>query len=743
VLLTRIQGVIAGACRAVSLVCSPIRHRFALQLSAALLFVGASAGGCAAQAQPVAAEISVDTSGGFARIVYRFNGDVDANVRMSNGILVIHFSVPVELSTDRLNAAAAGYVSAARRDPDGKGLRVALARKFTLHSMQADDRLFVDLLPDTWNGPPPPLPQELVEELARRAKEVERRRRQIRLLAQQKQMVVTRVRVAHQPNFSRYVFELPDLVAVLAERNGDKLDLQFDAPLKFDLAEAKASLPSMIERIDGETVEQTTTINFVFIGKVDIRSFREDNSYVIDVAAAAAGKLGDTAPARGREETTLSARNETVPSLGMPLTVPAAAQDRSSNSERLGGAPGVSGAAVPALPAGGAAAPKSATAIMRDTPPNMTFNPAREIEAANLAAGPPVVPAEALPVLKGEPPSPRTKPVLVASAKSAAALPAEAEPAVRDTAVAAALAKAEPARPDQAAAVSQATPAMTAPERQADSSEDFERAAADPMAPVKVRLEHQEDNIKLVFPFAAPTSGAIFRRSDMLWAVFDTAAPIDVAALQRDPTMTIGAASVSGGPDFKVVRIKMQRPRLASFSAMDDRWTIAIGDAVLDQTLPLATTRNVGGPSRPSAVIAFDQPQSIRRIADPDVGDTLFVVTGFAPARGLLKEQDFVEFRLLTSTHGVVVQPLADDVDAELAGDRVVVSRPPGLILSPAGQMGRRGYRPVVLDARAWSLDREADFAEPSKGADRRRGRSTRGQAHAGALRARPLLSRA
>ena len=312
-LLTRIQGVIAGACRAFSIVCSPARNRFALQLSAALLFVGASVGGYAAQAQPVAAEISVDTSGGFARIVYRFNGDVDANVRMSNGILVIHFSVPVELSTDRLNAAAAGYVSAARRDPDGKGLRVALARKFTLHSMQADDRLFVDLLPDTWNGPPPPLPQELVEELARRAKEAERRQRQIRLLAQQKQMVVTRVRVAHQPNFSRYVFELPDLVAVLAERNGDKLDLQFDAPLKFDLAEAKASLPSMIERIDAETGEQTTTIKFVFIGKVDIRSFREDNSYVIDVAAVAAGKRVDTAPARGREETTSSGRNRDGP----------------------------------------------------------------------------------------------------------------------------------------------------------------------------------------------------------------------------------------------------------------------------------------------------------------------------------------------------------------------------------------------------------------------------------------------
>jgi hypothetical protein len=82
-----------------------------------------AAGVAAAFAQKIPAEISVDTSGGFARIVYRFDGDVDANVRMSNGILVISFNVPVEASTDRLSSAGAGYVSAARRDPDGKGLR--------------------------------------------------------------------------------------------------------------------------------------------------------------------------------------------------------------------------------------------------------------------------------------------------------------------------------------------------------------------------------------------------------------------------------------------------------------------------------------------------------------------------------------------------------------------------------------------------------------------------------------------
>ena len=393
-LVRTVRTAVSGKC------CWIATARFSalLRLLAAIVVVlVATRLGYAGEGQPVSAEISVDTSGGYARIVYRFNGDVDANVRMSNGILVVSFNVPVELSTDRLNSAAAGYVSAARRDPDGKGLRIALARKLALHSMQADDRLFVDLLPDGWKGPPPPLPQEVVEELARRSKEAERRQRQLRLLAQQKQMVVTRVRVAHQPTFSRYVFELPELVSVTAERNGDKLNLQFDAPLKFDLAEAKASLPPMIERIEGETGEQQTTIKFSFIGKVDIRSFREDNSYIIDVSSfTPSSASGDLAAPRPGE--TRSAANGAIAGLEVPITVPARGPEnvRSAGREGAGAAKERATAPLGRRPASGETqAPLAARQMPPPgTPtPAMTFDPAGQLDAANRSAATPSAPA--------------------------------------------------------------------------------------------------------------------------------------------------------------------------------------------------------------------------------------------------------------------------------------------------------------------------------------------------------------
>ena len=164
--------------------------------------------------------------------------------------------------------------------------------------------------------------------------------------------------------------------------------------------------------------------------------------------------------------------------------------------------------------------------------------------------------------------------------------------------------------------------------------------------------------------------------------------------------------------------MRLERPRLVAFSAnnggLDNDWTIAIGDTVVRSDQPVTINRNVAGTARASAVAGFERPQAVRRIVDPEVGDTLYVVTGFAPARGLVKEQDFVEFRALPSAHGIVIAPIADDLEIEVAGDKVLISRPKGLNLS-ADQAGHRGYRPVVIDAQTWGFDREADFGERQK----------------------------
>src|SRR5205085_3847306 len=166
-------------------------------------------------------------------------------------------------------------------------VRLALNRRVTVNTMAAGEKLFVDLLPEGWTGLPPGLPQEVVEELARRAREAEKKARQRLVVAQQRALPPVRVRVGVQPTFTRYTFALPGLIAVSTDRADDTMTFTFEAPLKFDLADAQAGLPLTVAAIDARTKDDTAMVRFEFIGKVDVRTFREDNNYFVDVVPIA------------------------------------------------------------------------------------------------------------------------------------------------------------------------------------------------------------------------------------------------------------------------------------------------------------------------------------------------------------------------------------------------------------------------------------------------------------------------
>src|SRR5262249_61790997 len=88
-----------------------------------------------ARGEMLKVELSVSTSSGFARLVFHFTEDSDAEINLNNGILVIAFKKPVDVSVDRIAVGAPDYVNAVRRDPDGKAVRLALGRKVTVNSM--------------------------------------------------------------------------------------------------------------------------------------------------------------------------------------------------------------------------------------------------------------------------------------------------------------------------------------------------------------------------------------------------------------------------------------------------------------------------------------------------------------------------------------------------------------------------------------------------------------------------------
>jgi hypothetical protein len=599
------------------------------------------------------AAVNADASAGYARLVFTLADDVDVSVQIAGNVLIISFAKPVLVSVDRLPVQAHDYIAAARRDPDGRAIRLALARKVTVNSIAAGEKFFVDLMPDTWSGAPPGLPRDVVEELARRAKEGERLDGIARQKEVQKKLGPTRVHVASLPTFTRYVFDVPDQTSVSADRVNERLTLTFDAPMVFDLADAMVALPPAVAGINAEVEQDSALVRFSFMTKVDVRTFRDGKGYVVDVVN------GDAAPAARDKAAAVASPNLAL----------------ESGPSAKGNPEGAAPAAISAQPSPAAASRESSKAAdAKPDQPAPDAPKAVDTKPAQLTPAPPKA-ADA------KPSPPAAEPLQAADAKAV-------QPA--------------PEPPQQPADAKSAQPPQ--PITPASKSADL----------VAVGMSRQGVNLKFSFPFMAPTAAAAFLRVDTLWLVFDSKASIDVAGLEGEASRTIRGAEVSREGDAVVVRLRLDRPHLSSIAADGPGWTVTIGDAVADPTRALDIARNMIGPNRASISVTFEEPHRRHRIRDPEVGDDLWIVTGFAPARGFVSEQDFVEFHMLASSQGVAIEPLADDVNVELSADKVVISRPGGLTLSSSLQSVLRGsaLHPLTFDSQVWGLDRQSTYGD-------------------------------
>ncbi len=233
------------------------------------------------RAQPAETALSATMENGFARLVFTFPEETKSDIQLSNNVLVIRFAKPVRVSVDGVQSSFRDLVQAARSDPDGSAVRIAFSQKITVNTMEAGEKLFVDLLPESWVGLPPGLPQEVVDELARRAREAERKARAEQV--QQKVWQPVQVRFGEAPGFSRFAFTISEPVPITAEQEGQELRITFNAPVKIDFGDIRASLPATVASLDVDYSHGIAVVRLVVAPNATVRHFREASAIVADV----------------------------------------------------------------------------------------------------------------------------------------------------------------------------------------------------------------------------------------------------------------------------------------------------------------------------------------------------------------------------------------------------------------------------------------------------------------------------
>jgi hypothetical protein len=473
--------------------CAPaIRHDL---FGAAFVLAALMSQGAALAAEPVQAEATFSSGGGFARLVIKFGEDVGSEVVTAGSIIVIRFERPVDVSVDKVAESVPDYVGAARRDPDGSAIRLSLSRKVTINTMTAGERLFVDLLPESWKGPPPNLPNEVVRELADRARAAERELRQQRAISEAKKRPPVRVRASVQPTFVRFVFEMPDGVGVSSVLNEQKLKLLFSKALTFDLADAKLSAPPNVSSISQKIESETAVVELTMLGDVDVHSFREDKNYVIDVAFQPVEKSAAMSQASDASHTPPTRAAERRAALMLAAPVPAA----------------------PVLP------------------------PAMTAETQVAVTPVPAVPATTMPAVAEKPAAPALPPraaelpvapmVSEASAEAAPKMPAVSMPAASEVSIASHAPAETPAAVATEVAPKQSMPAA--------SSEVRPEAGVGDVSVIR-----DGEGLHLTFAVPTGTPAALFRRADTLWLMLDSKKPINVEPIRGQGGSAVADVSV-------------------------------------------------------------------------------------------------------------------------------------------------------------------------------------------------------
>ncbi len=664
------------------------------------------------------ARVEAREESGYGRIILDFDSLPPYRHELDSGVLVLWFEDSVKADLREVPQDLPNYVGLARRDPDGRALRIALNRTFRINLMEAGDQLYVDILPPEWKGAPPPLPPHVIKMLSRKATERERKAKE-----EERQREATKfpykldIRLARNPTFSRIVFDWNKFVTVNLSRQGSNAHIEFGAQADAHLAALKTDPPKYLKGVELKKTGHKMEVVLSVDDDVDVRGFREGFTYVVDLTGP------DVSPGVSADKTAEmlglrpSSQDSTVPETAKDVTVMSAetaADDAATAAEK----------------------PDQQVDIQTE---DLSSDDIVAAERGDTVEAPDA-PAEQTPAVQTveAAPLPDRRPARDTGVQPAPSV-AAAPPAAQQTAPAPA---AEPAvLPPPAAAIAQPVaearnPEQTAVPAAAPSSEPVPETGA-----TAVQVESAGPNLRLTFPFASPVSAAVFRRARTIWLVFDSTQPLDLKALKAaQGDKLTGVRHIRSG-SMQYLRLQLSRAWLTYVSSHDSAWIVDIGDLVSGHSEAVKLQRKLRDDKRSVIGISLKNPGRVHWLADPEIGDRLAVVTAFAPQRSVAKPQDFVEFTAIATAHGLAFQINSDDVAVRLKLDEVIITRRSGLTLSagdvhqyvpgrkPLARKGRMGFLevqvwevkdPSKLSQRIHSFQRAIALAEDDQRNDRR-----------------------
>ena len=237
----------------------------------------------------------------------------------------------------------------------------------------------------------------------------------------------------------------------------------------------------------------------------------------------------------------------------------------------------------------------------------------------------------------------------------------------------------------------------------------------------KVTIFAADDSATLRIPLATRTALAVFARNHHLWVVIGKPIKLDLSEFDSMAKTVVGKPQIIANSKATILYIPMDDNVYANVLKEDgsERWVIMLTQKKTAPKSPVDVIVNTAPPLPPHVFVGALEMIEPIAVRDPLVGDVMVITPLFNASEAIAHPRSFIEFSLLATSQGIVVEKKADDVSVVQLRNGLRISTTKGASISAdlpklEKQESADGLQanPTLFPYDLWKID---DYAERKK----------------------------
>ncbi len=239
-------------------------------------------------------------------------------------------------------------------------------------------------------------------------------------------------------------------------------------------------------------------------------------------------------------------------------------------------------------------------------------------------------------------------------------------------------------------------------------------AAAPPAQPAQV-----PQSAMLRIDWEQPVAAAVFRRGNVIWAIFDQPSKRDMDALAQAARGLVLRIDQRAHERATVLRIEARADVGARIEREGLAWILRFGDQQPSTGASIVPVVAEDGGAVSRLLLPVSQPGEPLALEDPMEGETIVVVPVIPLSAHVDRPLIYPQFRLAPTLQGIVVQPRIDTLRVRALADGVEISSSDGLAVSPGNADDSADVNEMLLDSADWLADKPGGFVSKRQALER------------------------